>query len=227
MARFRMTASHIRRSLDAVAARDPDVARALAQFGYPEPRRRPEGFATLLRVIVGQQVSVQAATTIYGRLTAAMQDDMRPERLLRLRATSLRKAGLSGQKAHYARCLARAIDRAELDLPALAGLPDEQAIALIQAVPGLGLWSAQMYLMFSLGRPDIWPSADIGALRGLQCIKGLAERPTVKAGELLAEPFRPHRTAMALLAWKCASQKLAAPAVPLPPTRRRQRAGAR
>jgi len=227
MAADRMTAVHIRRALDAVAGSDRDVARALAQVGYPEPRIRPQGFATLLRVIVGQQVSVQAATTIYGRLAAAMHDDVRPERLLRLRATSLRRAGLSRAKMHYARCLARAIERRELELDALASLPDEQAMARIQAVPGLGLWSAQIYLMFSLGRPDIWPSADIGVLRGLQCIKVLPERPTMKAGDLLAEPFRPYRSAMALLAWKCASQKLATAEVPLPPPGRRQRTEAR
>src|SRR5687767_12652505 len=82
-ARYRLTAAHIRRALDTVAAADADVARALARVGYPDPRRRPQGFATLLRVIVGQQVSVRAATAIYGRLAAAMQDDVRPERLLR------------------------------------------------------------------------------------------------------------------------------------------------
>ncbi len=215
-ARYRLTANHIRRALDSVAAADADVARAIAELGYPEPRRRPEGFATLLRVIIGQQVSVQAATTIYGRLAAAMQDDVRPERLLRLREATLRKAGLSGAKAKYARCLARAIEREELELDALARLPDEEAMLRIQAVPGLGLWSAQIYLMFSLGRPDIWPRADIGVLRGLQNIKRLPDRPTVKTADLLAERFRPHRSALALLAWKCASQRPAVDASALP-----------
>jgi DNA-3-methyladenine glycosylase II len=219
-ARYHLTAPHIRRALDCVAAADADVARAIARVGYPEPRRRPQGFATLLRVIIGQQVSVQAATTIYARLAAAMQEDVRPERLLRLRASRLRKAGLSAAKAKYARCLARAIEREELALDALARMPDDEALQRIQAVPGLGLWSAQIYLMFSLGRPDIWPRADIGVLRGLQNIKRLPERPSAKAADLLAERFSPHRSALALLAWKCASDKPAsiASAVPLPLT---------
>lgn len=222
MTGFRMSAAQIRRALDALAGSDADVARALAEVGYPEERRRPPGFATLLRVIVGQQVSVQAATTIYGRLSAAMDGDVRAQRLLRLRAAALRRAGLSRAKASYARGLARAIDRNELDLEALAVLPDDQAMLRIQSVPGLGPWSAQIYLMFSLGRPDVWPSADIGALRGLQRIKRLAERPSVRAGELLAERYRPHRSAMALLAWKCASRATAAPAAPLSPERRQR-----
>lgn len=204
MPSYLLNAPRIRRALDAVAEQDADVARAIAVLGYPEPRRRPQGFATLLRVIVGQQVSVQAASTIYARLVAAMHDEVTPECLLRMRTTSLRKAGLSQAKARYARELARAIDRGELAIDGLSRLSDEEALLQIQAVPGLGVWSAQIYLMFSLGRPDIWPSADIGALRGLQFIKRLAERPTPKHGDLLAERFRPHRSAMALLAWKCA-----------------------
>lgn len=204
MPRFVLTAMYIRRGLDAIASEDADVARALGHVGYPEPRRRPHGFATLLRVIVGQQVSVAAATTIYARLSTAMREEVTAARLLRMREATLRKAGLSAAKARYARGLARAIDTGELDLAALARLPDDEALQKIQLVPGLGLWSAQIYLMFSLGRPDIWPRADIGALRGLQFIKRAPERLSPKHGELLAERYRPYRSAMALFAWKCA-----------------------
>lgn len=217
---YSLDASHIRRALDAVAQQDPDVARAIARVGYPEPRRRPQGFATLLRVVVGQQVSVQAATAIYARLAAAMDEEVTPERLLRMRTPSLRKAGLSAAKARYARELARAIERGELDIAALARLSDEEALLQIQAVPGLGIWSAQIYLMFSLGRPDVWPRADIGALRGLQFIKRLPERPSAKHADLLADRFRPYRSAMALLSWKCAGSAAllaAGPAEPLDP----------
>ncbi len=204
MGRYRLTAHYIRKSLDAVADRDRDVARVLGIVGYPQPRRRNEGFDTLLRVIVGQQVSVGAAAAIYGRLEQALHGDVAAPRLLRLRETTLRKAGLSGPKVGYARCLARAIQSGELELEQLGALSDELAMDQIQAVPGLGRWSAQIYIMFSLGRPDIWPEGDVGALRGLQKIKRLDERPTAKDAAALVQPMAPHRSAVALLAWKCA-----------------------
>ena len=139
MAGYLLTARHIQRALDAAASDDADVARALTLVGYPEPRRRPPGFATLVRVIVGQQVSVQAASTIYARLSAAMQDDFTPERLLRMHEATLRKAGLSRAKAHYARSLARAIASEALAIDALAGMPDDDAMLQIQAMP----WRSQ------------------------------------------------------------------------------------
>lgn len=205
VAQYRLTDKAIRRSLDAVAARDSDVGDALARVGYPEPRYRPSGFETLLRIIVGQQVSVAAADTIANRLFKALKGEVSAERLLRLRETTLKKAGLSAPKVRYARCLARAILDGDLDLDGLEGLPDSEAAQQIQTVPGLGRWSAHVYLMFSLGRPDLWPHADVGAMRGLQVIKRLDARPTPREADLLAAAFAPHRSAMALLAWKCAS----------------------
>ena len=205
MARYRMTRNAIRKAIDAVASDDRQVARALSRVGYPETRRRPEGFQTLLRIIVGQQVSVSAATAIHGRVVEALGEDLSAARLLRLRETTLKRAGLSAPKVRYARCLARAICQGELDVDGLGRLSDEEAMLQIQAVPGLGRWSAEIYLMFSLGRPDLWPHADVGAMRGLQRIRGLAERPTPKQADALAEAFAPHRSAMALLAWRCAS----------------------
>ena len=95
--------------------------------------------------------------------------------------------------------------REELDLESLRALPDEEAMAQLQAVPGLGLWSAQIYVMFSLGRPDVWPHGDVGALRGLQKIKRLPERPSAGEATLLVAPMSPHRSALALLAWRCAN----------------------
>lgn len=204
MARYRLTERHIRTALDAAGAVDADVARAVAAVGYPEPRRRPQGFETLLRVIVGQQVSIHAAASIYGRLMDALGEDRSPARLLRLRETTLKKAGLSRPKVRYARELSRALVDGTLDLEALPTLGDEDAMAQIQAVPGFGLWSAQIYVMFSLGRTDVWPKADVGLLNGLQKIKRLQERPSPAEGDALVEVLRPHRSAVALLAWKCA-----------------------
>ncbi len=203
--RFQLTNNAIKKSLDNVADHDRNVRRALDIVGYPEARRRPEGFETFLRIIVGQQVSVAAANAIYGRLIGALGPEVSESRLLRLRESTLRKAGLSKAKCTYVRALARIIREGELDVAALRELSDEEALVQIQTVPGLGRWSAEIYLMFSLGRPDLWPRGDVGAMRGLQKIMELEARPTIVEADELARRYSPHRTAMALLAWRCAN----------------------
>ena len=203
--RYQLTQKAIERSLKTIAACDGNVRRALEIVGYPEARRRPEGFATLLRIIVGQQVSVSAANAIFGRVLDSIGPDVSASRLLRLRESTLRKAGLSRAKCRYARELARTIREGELDLAALRELPDAEALEKIQVVPGLGRWSAEIYLMFSLGRPDLWPRGDVGAMRGLQKILNLELRPTAAEADVLAQRYSPHRTSMALLAWRCAN----------------------
>jgi len=201
---YRLSSRHIRKSLDALAAEHADIRRALARVGYPAERRRAEGFETLLRIIVGQQVSVAAATAIQSRLGEALKGDVSAAKVLRVRETTLQRAGLSRPKVRYARALAQAVRRGELDFEAIATLPDEEAMARIQSVPGLGPWSAQIYIMFSLGRPDVWPQGDVGALRGLQKIARLETRPTPEEGAARVAPMSPHRSALALLAWRCA-----------------------
>ena len=203
--RYQLTGNAIEKSLKTIASRDRNAHRALEIVGYPEARRRPEGFETLLRIIVGQQVSVSAANAIFGRVLDSIGPDVSASRLLRLRESTLRKAGLSRAKCRYARELARTIREGALDLAALRELPDAEALEQIQMVPGLGRWSAEIYLMFSLGRPDLWPRGDVGAMRGLQKILNLELRPTAAEADVLAQSYSPHRTSMALLAWKCAN----------------------
>ena len=203
--RYQLTQKAIERSLKTIAACDGNVRRALEIVGYPEARRRPEGFETLLRIIVGQQVSVSAANAIFGRLLDSIGPDISTSRVLRLRESTLRKAGLSKAKCRYSRELARMIRDGELDVATLRELPDAEALDQILMVPGLGRWSAEIYLMFSLGRPDLWPRGDVGAMRGLQKILNLELRPTPAEADVLAQQYSPHRTAMALLAWKCAN----------------------
>ncbi|MFP8876289.1 MAG: DNA-3-methyladenine glycosylase 2 family protein, partial [Myxococcota bacterium] len=111
---YRLSTRHIRKSLNDLAARDGEIRRALRAVGVPDERRRPEGFETLLRVIVGQQISVQAAAAIYARFEAALEGEVSPERLLRRRESTLRRVGLSAPKVRYARCLAQAVKRGEL-----------------------------------------------------------------------------------------------------------------
>ena len=150
----------IKASLDILALKHERIARAIAQVGYPEERRRTHSFATLARIVVGQQISVSAATSVNTKLLASLGGDLTAEAVLRADETTLRSAGLSRQKVEYMRCLATAEATQVLSLTALPRLSDDEAIRAITQIKGFGDWSAHMYLMFSLGRPNIWPVGD-------------------------------------------------------------------
>lgn len=188
--------------LDALAAREPGIARALALTGYPAPRIRERGYATLLRTIVGQQVSVAAAAAVWARLEALLGPDVPPEALLAAEFDALRACGFSRQKQGYARSLCELVLAGELDLDTLPG-EDEAAIALLTRIKGIGRWSAEIYLLFAEGRPDIWPAGDLAVQAGLHRILGLAARPSERETRALAEPWRPWRGAAAILTWHC------------------------
>ncbi len=195
-------ADAIREGLDAIAAREPAIARALKRVGYPEPRIRPAGYATMLRTIVGQQVSVAAASSIWNRLEAFLGKGLPPERLLASEFEELRGCGLSRQKQGYARSLCELVTTGALDLTALpAG--DEEAISQLTRVKGIGRWSAEIYLLFAEGRPDIWPAGDLAVQAGLHRLLGLDQRPGEKETREMAESWRPHRGAVALFTWHC------------------------
>jgi len=188
--------------LDAVAARDPVIASTLARAGYPGPRLRERGYRTLLRTIVGQQVSVAAAASVWRKLEDLLGESMIPEGLLAADFDTLRACGLSRQKQGYARSLAELVASGELDLMDLPA-DDEEAIAQLVRIKGIGRWSAEIYLLFAEGRPDIWPAGDLAVQAGIGKILGLPERPSEKATRELAEPWRPHRGAIAIFTWHC------------------------
>lgn len=195
-------AEAIREGLDHVAEREPAIARALTIAGYPEPRIRPPGYRTLLRTIVGQQVSVAAAASVWRKLEAELGDDIPTEELLARDFDTLRACGLSRQKQGYARSLCELVAQGELDLDNLPQ-EDETAIAELVRIKGIGRWSAEIYLLFAEGRPDIWPAGDLAVMAGLGKILGLDERPDEKATRALAEPWRPHRGSVAIFTWHC------------------------
>ena len=188
--------------LDAVAAVDTRIAAALERAGYPGPRLRERGYRTLLRTIVGQQVSVAAAASVWRKLEALLGEDMPPEALLAAEFDALRACGLSRQKQGYARSLCELVASGELDLQELPA-DDEEAIAQLVRIKGIGRWSAEIYLLFAEGRPDIWPAGDLAVQAGLARILMLPERPSEKDTRELAEPWRPHRGAVAILTWHC------------------------
>jgi DNA-3-methyladenine glycosylase II len=195
-----LSAEQLRQGLDAVAAREPRIAAALARVGYPEPRIRARGYATLLRTILGQQVSTKAAESIWRKLEAAVGDIADPAALLGLSDEALRGAGLSRQKMSYARSLAALAADRTLDFESLPA-DDEEAVKLLSAVKGIGRWSAEIYLLFAEGRPDIWPAGDLAVQIETGRIMGLPDKPSEKATRELAEAWRPYRGAVAVLMW--------------------------
>ena len=187
-------------ALDLLAARDSDIAGTLAEVGYPEPRVRAPGFATLLNIIIGQQVSVQSAAAIRGRLLEAA-DPLTPVSFLALDDVALRGVGFSRRKIEYGRLLAHDILEGRFDPDGLPALDDDAALEQIVARKGLGHWSADIYLLFALGRPDVWPADDLAVQVAVQRLKGLDERPDRATMDQIAEQWRPYRGAAALLMW--------------------------
>lgn len=195
-----LSAEQLRSSLDALAAIEPAFARGLDRAGYPEPRIRERGYETLLRTIVGQQVSVAAATSIWNKLDATVGSGLAPAAIAAAPDELLRAAGLSRQKISYAKSLAEKVASGELDLGQLPG-DDEEAIAALTRIKGIGRWSAEIYLLFAEGRADIWPAGDLAVQIEVGRIMGLDERPSERSTRALAEGWRPHRGAAAIFAW--------------------------
>jgi DNA-3-methyladenine glycosylase II len=194
------TADSSRAAVEALADREKAFAGVVEKHGVPEPRRSDPGAHTLLRTIVGQQVSVAAARSMWAKLEAAYGSP--PDLMLLLAATDeeLRAAGISRQKAGYIRSLAELVISGELDL---ASLPqdNEEAIALLTKIKGIGRWSAEIYLLFAEGRADVWPAGDLAVQIEIGRLFGLKDKPTEKHLRKIAEAWRPHRGAAAILAW--------------------------
>jgi len=204
--RFQLTDAAIRRALDALAQDHTPVAQAIAQVGYPPSRRREHSFESLARIVMGQQLSVKAAATIAQRVDETVGGALQPESLLATAPDKLRAAGLSRQKIGYLQSLAEAVTSGDLPIETLPELTDEEVEAAITAVRGFGRWSAHMYMMFSLGRPDIWPSGDLAVRVGFGRIMGWKERPDEKKVVDKGGAFSPYRSALALLCWQFYSE---------------------
>ncbi len=197
-----LSAAAIKQGLDAVAEREPGIARALELAGYPEPRIRDRGHVTMMRTIVGQQVSVAAAASMWRKFEEFAGPHFAPDHVLDADFDTLRACGLSRQKQGYMRSLCELVAGGTLDFD---GLPqdDEEAIARLTQIKGIGRWSAEIYLLFAEGRPDIWPAGDLAVQAGLAKLLDLPERPSEKRTRELAEGWRPHRGAAAIFTWHC------------------------
>ena len=180
--------------------RDKDFARLVDEIGLPGLRSRSSGYSTILKVICGQQVSTAAARAIGGRLDA-IENPMRPETALKLGPEKLRAVGLSGQKVNYALGIAEAIVSGDFSFRRVARMNDEDAIEEMTKLKGIGRWSAEVYLLFALRRPDLWPVDDLGVVKGLVHLKGMKERPPREELIEIAEAWRPWRSVAARLLW--------------------------
>jgi DNA-3-methyladenine glycosylase II len=194
------TADSIRAAVEALAERETAFAAVVERHGIPEPRRSDPGAHTLLRTIVGQQVSVAAARSMWSKLEAAFGSPPDLNLLLAASDEELRAAGMSRQKSGYIRSLAELVISGELDLDSLPQ-DNEEAIALLTRIKGIGRWSAEIYLLFAEGRPDVWPAGDLAVQIEIGRLMGLKDKPSEKHLREIAERWRPHRGAAAILAW--------------------------
>ena len=187
-------------ALRALGRQDSDLARAFEEVGAPPPRSRPAGFASLVDIVLAQQVSTSSYRAIAQRLEAAA-GAITPASIAALGETGLRGIGFSRQKAIYARGLAEAVDEGRLDLDALALLPDEVAMAELVKLKGVGTWTAEIYLMFCLQRPDILPAGDLALRVAAGLVKRKRKRPEETALRRMGEAWRPWRSVAARLLW--------------------------
>ena len=211
----RSAVRHLKRS-------DPVLAALLERLGPYRVALRTDGshFDAIARSIVSQQLSVKAAATIHGRFRELYEAaGGNPASVARIRDARLRAAGLSRQKIAYIKDLARLVASGELDLSSIDAMSDDELIARLTQVKGIGTWTAQMFLMFRLGRPNVLPTLDLGIQNAIQRAYGLRKRPSARKMEQLGRAWSPYRTVACWYLWRSLDQ----PAAKRPPARRKTR----
>jgi DNA-3-methyladenine glycosylase II len=184
-----------------LAQRDSDLARVVEKWGAPPLWPREPGFPTLVYLILEQQVSLASAKAAYERLLDRLNATLVPERFLSLHARTLKKIGFSRQKTRYCRLLADSVLKGQIDLDAIAAMDDDSARAALTAIKGIGPWTADVYLLMALRRPDVWPVGDLALQKAARRVKRLREHPSPARLEKIGEPWRPWRAVAARLLW--------------------------
>jgi len=180
--------------------KDPDLAAVVRRFGAPPMWQRETGFHTLVHIILEQQVSLASARAAYERVQA-LASPLTPARLLAIDDASLKIAGFSRQKIAYSKGLARAMMEGTFNLAALENMSDDKAREEMMKVKGIGIWSANIYLLMALRRPDVWPTGDLALAIATQKVKRLGARPTQEALTIMSERWRPWRAVAARIMW--------------------------
>jgi DNA-3-methyladenine glycosylase II len=197
----RLTREHFAHGLDELARRDRHLAGVLAAIGPPPMWARKPGFGTLLHIILEQQVSLASAQAAFDRLKVACHGRITPRHILILTDEQLKRIGFSRQKAGYARELSRAILLRQFNPAALEMMPDEAVREALVALKGIGPWTADIYLLMVLLRPDVWPHGDLALAVAVQEIMGLSTRPTYVELSQMAERWKPWRAVAARICW--------------------------
>ena len=187
--------------LDAAANQDSRLRDILDRYGYPEPRQRSNSFETMLRIIVSQQLSTRVASVIWERLAALCTPEVAPQAILALDPEALRSCGLSRQKVDYARTLADRIHSGQLTPELLEEMPLDKALDELTQIRGYGRWSAEIYAMFALGHPDIFPAGDLALQVAIQRLESMRDKPNEKQARDLAQRWSPYQSAVAVLMW--------------------------
>ena len=188
--------------LDKAGERDAKLKAIIDELGYPEPRPREHGFTTMLRIIVSQQISTKVAAVIWGRIETLFAGEVNANAVSLIQEGKLKECGLSRQKVVYAKALAERIESGTLSPPSLSKMSDKDAINALTEIKGYGVWSAEIYTMFALGRADIFPAGDLALQIAIQRIEGLDEKPDEKHTREIARRWSPYQSAVALLLWK-------------------------
>ncbi len=192
----------LRPALEAISKIDSDFSTAYLQFGLPPVRSIEASFAGLVNMIISQQVSIQSAQAIWGRLQQQAKS-VSPKGILEIGEEGLKAAGLSKPKQKYVMCLADDILSGRLKLKELTKLNDQEVIDRLIQTKGIGQWTCEIYLLLALKRPDIMPAGDIALQKAMQDLKGLSDRPLANEMYELSEKWRPHRSAGARFLWHC------------------------
>ena len=203
---YQLTDSSMRDALDELCYRDPLLGSVYEQFGVPPLWRRPQSFATLVHIILEQKVSLSSANAVMLRVRAACPG-MQPAQFLLVPDVVLRDAGVSQRKVSYCRSIAQCLAERSLSLPALRTLDDHQIIETLTAVRGIGPWTAGVYLMMALRRPDAWASGDRALAVSYAECASLTEVPTYAELDTVASLWSPHRATAARLLWHAYLQK--------------------
>ena len=190
----------LQNATDELAARDPHIGAVIEKHGYPPLWAREPGFPTLVKIILEQQVSLSSAKAAYDKLLMRI-NPLTPEKFLTLDDAELKQIGFSRQKTRYCRILAETIQSGELDLAELNQYSDKEVSETLTALKGIGPWTAGIYLLMALRRPDIWPRGDLALLTSMQEVKQLPERPDNEKAAEIANAWKPWRSVGARILW--------------------------
>lgn len=199
--RKRLTRARFLEGVAELAAADPQLGRVVARFGPPALWTRKPGYAALVQIVLEQQVSLASGRTTFARLRDACGGEVTPEAVAALSAPVLKAAGVSRQKAGYCREIARRLLDGDLDLKALGRADDDTVRERLMRIRGIGPWTANIYLMTALGRPDVWPEGDLALAAAAQQVKQLEERPDDRRLREMAAGWAPWRTVAARILW--------------------------